>query len=78
MPEIKPPRLPEGHPDRYLDAEFYLEPAFDELADTAKASGWSEDEVEAALLGLAKAPILARIERAATDHLIERFKRLRS
>ena len=52
MPLIHMPRRPDNHPDRVCDCEIVLEPAFESLANAAVMAGWSEDEVEAALLRL--------------------------
>jgi hypothetical protein len=49
-------------PDRVLDCEFYLEPAVVDIVDLALEAGWSGDEIEAALLSLARHRVLARIE----------------
>jgi hypothetical protein len=74
MPKVPPPPLPPDDPDRALDCELHLEPAFDELADQALAAGWSEDEVESALLSLARHRVLARIERQRTGRHAARLK----
>jgi hypothetical protein len=75
MLPIEPPRLPPDDPDRAIECEFHLEAAFAELADAAVAAGWTEDELEAALVGLAKARIMSRIEQAATEEAIGRARR---
>ena len=63
---IDAPRLPAGHDDRFLDCEIMLEPAFERLADAAVVVGWTEDEVEAALLRLMQARIRSKIRRRAS------------
>ena len=73
--KIPPPPLPPGDPDRAIECETHLEPAFDELAEEALAQGWSEDEVEAALVGLARNRILSRIERQRTAMQMRMAKR---
>ena len=50
-------------PDRILDCEFYLEPAVVDIVDLALEAGWSGDEIEAALLGLARQRVLSRSTR---------------
>jgi hypothetical protein len=65
MPLIARPRLRGNHPDRLCDCEIVLEPAFESLADAAVMAGWSEDEVEAALLRLTQARIRSNIGRCA-------------
>ena len=77
MAKIRPPRLPLDDPERTIDCELYLEPAFDELADAAVKAGWTEDEVEAALVGLAKSRILARIERRSFDRRLAQIRQQR-
>lgn len=77
MKKIQPPRLRPDDPDRIVDCELYLEPAVDELAVGAMACGWSEEEIETALIGVAKGRMLARIERAAVGRQIERFQKIR-
>ena len=52
--------------DRVVDCELYLEPILDEMAEGAIARGWSEEEVESALVGLARNRILSRIDRLRT------------
>ena len=66
MPLIDMPRRPDNHSDRVCDCEIVLEPAFESLADAAVMAGWSEDEVEAALLRLTQARIRSKIGRKAT------------
>jgi hypothetical protein len=67
MPRTAPPPPPDLEDlDHALDCELSIEPKFDELAEEAMAAGWSEDDVDAALLSLARHRILARIERERT------------
>jgi hypothetical protein len=73
--KIPPVPLPVPDPDRVLNCEFELEGAFNELAERALAVGWSDDEVEAALLSLARHRVLARIERQRTGRLIDKAMR---
>lgn len=51
--KIALPKQSEDYADRSLDCQFAIEPAFQELASQAKAAGWSEEDVSAALLELA-------------------------
>ena len=44
-----------------IDCELHLEPALNEVAERALAEGWSEADVDAALLSLARHRITARI-----------------
>jgi hypothetical protein len=72
MPKASPPPVPVlDDLDRELECELHIEPAFDEIADRAIAAGWSEDQVDAALLSLARHRILARVERERTGRQIK-------
>jgi hypothetical protein len=71
LPVIPSPTLAADHPDREIDCEFYLEPTFQALAEASVAAGWTEDEVDSALIGLARARIAMR------DRMVEREKRRR-
>jgi hypothetical protein len=64
---IPRPKTTPADPDHVLDAEFALEPYFQELADKAKAAGWDEDVVAMALVGLAEARLHLRKANGATD-----------
>jgi membrane-bound lytic murein transglycosylase B len=64
---IPRPKTTPADPDHVLDAEFALEPWFQELAEKAKASGWDEDVVTMALVGLAEAHLHMRKANGATD-----------
>ncbi|GGD24535.1 hypothetical protein [Aureimonas glaciei] len=50
---ISLPRLPEDHPDRALECQLSLEPAFQDLVRQAVAAGWTEADVAAAMIDLA-------------------------
>jgi hypothetical protein len=56
--KILPVPVPLPDPDRVIDCEFHLEAAFNEVAERAPAVGWSDDEVEAALLSLERHRVL--------------------
>ncbi|KAF0135614.1 MAG: hypothetical protein FD152_1277 [Xanthobacteraceae bacterium] len=64
---IPRPKTTPADPDHVLDAEFALEPYFQELAEKAKAAGWDEDVVAMALVGLAEAHLHMRKANGATD-----------
>ncbi len=71
MPMTIPcPKSTPADPDHVLDAEFALEPWFQELAEKAKVAGWDEDVVAAALVGLAEARVEMRKVNAATNPAI--------
>jgi hypothetical protein len=74
-PPIPSPSLPLDDPDRVIDCELYLEPAFEELAEAAEAAGWSGDEIDSALISLARSRITRRVEDGKTDCIMERVKR---
>lgn len=50
---IASPKTAADYPDRPLECQFAIEPAFQDLARRAQAAGWSEREVAAALIDLA-------------------------
>jgi hypothetical protein len=66
---IPPPKIIEGYPERALDCQLAMEPTFQDLARHAEVAGWSEDEVSAGLLELARDHIKGIIadRRAAAD-----------
>ena len=68
--------LPPGDPDRALRLEEFLESGLQGLTDEAIEAGWSDDEVDAALLGLVRARILIRIANAETSTAIGRERKL--
>jgi hypothetical protein len=71
MPRTVPPPPVLEDLDHALDCELHIEPGFDDLAKEAVAAGWSETDVDAALLSLARHRILARIERERTGQQIK-------
>ena len=60
---IHPPGSPAGRDDRILDCEIMMEPVFERLLDAAVIVGWTEDEVQAALLRLVQTRIRSKIRR---------------
>ena len=46
---ILPPKKSIGHPDRGVDCEDALRPAFQSLISQAEAAGWTAEEIESAL-----------------------------
>ena len=72
---IDPPERPTDHPDRGLECEGAMEPAFQELARQATAAGWNADEIAAALLSLAKNHVLGLLAKAEMDAAIARLRR---
>lgn len=71
---IAPPETGHDHPDRHLSCQEALEPAFQAIAQAAEQSGWSGDEVAAALVDLADHHMLARAANAETDQQIRGAK----
>jgi len=63
---IPRPKTTPADPDHVLDAEFALEPYFQELAEKAAAAGWNEDVVAMALVGLAEAHVEMRKANSAS------------
>ncbi|MET3590718.1 MULTISPECIES: hypothetical protein [Mesorhizobium] len=53
IPPIEPPLLSEGSPDRAVNCEVALEPAFRALVKASVLKGWSAQEVAETLLKLA-------------------------
>lgn len=47
------PRIPEDHPDRAIECQFQLEPAFQDFVSRAVAAGWTVDDVAMAMIDLA-------------------------
>jgi hypothetical protein len=72
---IHPPGKPLDHPDRFLDCQQALEPAFQNVVERATAAGWEEVEVVAALVTLADHHMLARGENIALDELLADLRR---
>jgi hypothetical protein len=50
--EIPAPKIAVDHPDRALECQFQLQPAFQELSRRARAAGWTASEVAVALVDL--------------------------
>ncbi|MEC9246646.1 MAG: hypothetical protein VYB05_17940 [Pseudomonadota bacterium] len=57
---IVPPRYSEEHPDRATDCQAALEAEFQSIARRAIGAGWTESEVEFAMLCLSLAEIRRR------------------
>ena len=72
---IDPPKRPTDHPDRGLECEEAMEPAFQELARQAQQAGWYADEIAAALLSLAKNHVLGLLAESEMDAAIARLRR---
>jgi hypothetical protein len=69
-------KLPPGDPDRALQLEEFLEIGLQGVTDEAIECGWSDDEVDAALLGLVRARMLMRIANAETSAAVAQARRL--
>ncbi|WP_292243264.1 hypothetical protein [Mesorhizobium sp.] len=69
---IVEPSCPADHPDRGLQCQLALEPAFQELAERAAESGWTEDEIAYALLELAGALFKSNSVNGETERAIDR------
>jgi hypothetical protein len=50
---IEPPILPEGNPDREVNCEVALEPAFAALVTASESQGWRPEETARILLKIA-------------------------
>jgi hypothetical protein len=62
MAPIDPPRRKHRYPDRDIDCQQAIEDALHELIDTARAAGWSDDEIVEAIDQLTLAYRMAREE----------------
>jgi hypothetical protein len=51
---IEAPKTGANYADRAVDCQFAIETAFQDLARRAEFAGWTEDDVSAALLELAR------------------------
>ena len=71
--QIASPRRPgqNSDGDSDIDAEFAIEPSFQQLTAAAEAAGWSGDEVAVALHNLALAYVASRRANEATDAAIQ-------
>ncbi|TIP87812.1 MAG: hypothetical protein E5X58_29605 [Mesorhizobium sp.] len=69
---IVEPSCPADHPDRGLQCQLALEPAFQELAERASEFGWTEDEIAYALLELAGARLKSNSVNGETERAIDR------
>ena len=74
LSEIAPSESEKNHPDRHLSCQEAIEPAFQAVAEIARRSGWSTDDVAAALIDLADNYILALAANTETDRQIEEAK----
>ncbi|GGD41788.1 hypothetical protein [Aureimonas glaciei] len=54
---IAAPKTAADYADRAIDCQFAMETAFQDLARRAEFAGWTEDDVSAALLELARSHI---------------------
>ena len=71
---IAGPKMPADHPDRQLECEFVMERGFQLLALDAEAAGWNGEEVAHALMGLARAHVMATRENELTEYQIRSAK----
>lgn len=51
--DIAAPKVAADHPDRAIECQFVIEPAFQDLVRRAVAAGWTEDDVAPAMVDLA-------------------------
>lgn len=59
MTNIRSPKYAAGHPNRPHDCEEVMELAFQDLINSAVASGWREAEVAIAIADLAEEHVIA-------------------
>jgi hypothetical protein len=67
---MKPPRLPTDHPDRVIELEQEMESHLVALMDRARDLGWHQEEVMAAVVGLARNYVLRLQANLQTDQQI--------
>ena len=67
---MKPPRLPDDHPDSHLECEEALESRLIALMDRAREAGWHQEKVASAVIELAYNYILRLDASAETDRQI--------
>ncbi|MBN9034226.1 MAG: hypothetical protein BGO05_12125 [Rhizobiales bacterium 63-7] len=67
---VKPPDIPEDHPDRMLACEQAMEPVFLDVMAAAMASGWIDIEVVTAINTLADNYMLAKAANAETTEAL--------
>ena len=68
---MKPPRFPQGDPDRNLELEESLEPMLDVMLTVAVSVGYSEAETLTAIASLVDHHHLANAENFATEATIK-------
>ena len=69
---IASPKLPPNHPDRSVDNQIAIEPDFKALAEAAKATGRSGEEVAVALLEVAIGQIETKFANLDTDEVVQK------
>lgn len=72
---MKSHRLAANHPDRILDLEQELESHLVALMDRARDLGWHQEEICAAVIGLARNYVLRLEANVETDIAIARAMR---
>ena len=70
MDEITPPPKPDDYPDRNLDCQFAMEPAFLALAHAARDAGWTDADISSALMELSATFMNAAMESRNTEGAI--------
>ncbi|HEY0120681.1 MAG TPA: hypothetical protein VGC14_02780 [Rhizobium sp.] len=75
MQNISPPKIVIDHPDRDIECQEALSDAFIELTDRARAAGWLDQEVAAALGELADNWMLALIHNDDLDVDLDNLKK---
>lgn len=75
MTKVKEPLWSDEYPDRFIDCQEALMPGFLVLLESAVASGWTENEVIAALTELADGRWLANGENIDLQRVLASIKR---
>lgn len=75
MKTVKPPRLPDTHPDRQIELEEAMEAAVTSIMDAAARAGWHQAEIAAAVVSLAVNYLLKLEANAETERQISEARK---
>lgn len=72
---LKPPRLPDAHPDRQIELEEELEAQLVAIMDMARDTGWHQEEIAEAVISLARNYVARLDADAETERQIAAARR---
>ncbi|MGM4909101.1 hypothetical protein [Rhizobium sp. 768_B6_N1_8] len=75
MSKIPPPKVPEKHPDRFLNCQDAMHVGFQDLVDSAVKAGWRPEEVLVSLIELADNQALMMEANAEVEAALKILKR---